>query len=65
MYGSLLAASKESFVLDNDLIGSVMRATRGIEVNEDTLAFEVVRDVCLAGPGHFLGHGQTLRTRSD
>lgn len=66
MYGSLMAASKESFVLDNDLIGAVLRATRGIEVNEDTLAFDVVRDVCTDGPGHFLGHGQTLgRMQSD
>ncbi len=66
MYGSLLAASKESFVLDNDLIGSVLRATRGIEVTEETLSFEVVREVCLSGPGHFLGHGQTLeRMQSD
>ena len=66
MYGSLMAASKESFVLDNDLIGSVLRATRGIEVNEDTLAFETVREVCTMGPGHFLGHGQTLgRMQSD
>lgn len=66
MYGSLLAASKESFVLDNDMIGAILRATRGIEVNEDTLAFDVVRDVCTNGPGHFLGHGQTLsRMQSD
>ncbi|TMV03378.1 methyltransferase [Ruegeria sediminis] len=66
MYGSLLAASKESFVLDNDLIGSVLRATRGIDVSEDTLAFEVIRDVCLGGPGHFLGADQTLdRMQSD
>ena len=66
MYGSLLAASKESFVLDNDLIGSVMRATRGFEVTEDALAFDVIRDVCLDGPGHFLGSDQTLgRMQSD
>lgn len=66
MYGSLLAASKESFVLDNDLIGSVLRATRGFEINEDALAFDVVREVCLEGPGHFLGSGQTLgRMQSD
>ncbi len=66
MYGSLLAASKESFVLDNDLIGSVLRATRGIDVSDETLAFDVVRDVCLNGPGHFLGAGQTLdRMQSD
>lgn len=66
MYGSLLAASKESFVLDNDLIGSVMRATRGFEINEDALAFDVIREVCLGGPGHFLGSDQTLgRMQSD
>ncbi|WP_305985688.1 trimethylamine methyltransferase family protein [Roseibium sp. MMSF_3544] len=66
MYGSLLAASKESFVLDNDLIGSVLRATRGFEINDDALAFDVIRDVCINGPGHFLGSGQTLgRMQSD
>ena len=61
MYGSLLACSLESFVLDNDLIGAVMRATRGIEVNDDTLSLETIKDVCIDGPGHFLGHDQTLQ----
>lgn len=66
MYGSLLGCSLESFVLDNDLIGSVLRATRGIEVTQETLALEVIRDVCVDGPGHFLGHDQTLgRMQSD
>ncbi|NOD95069.1 methyltransferase [Ruegeria sp. HKCCD4884] len=66
MYGSLLGASLESFVLDNDLIGSVMRATRGFEVSEDTLSLETIRDVCVGGPGHFLGHAQTInRMESD
>ena len=60
MYGSLLACSLESFVLDNDLIGAVMRATRGIEVTEETLSFDAVRDVCIDGPGHFLAHPQTM-----
>ncbi len=66
MYGSLLGCSLESFVLDNDLIGSVLRATRGIEVTPETLALETIRDVCVGGPGHFLGHDQTLnRMQSD
>ncbi|MYJ51379.1 MAG: trimethylamine methyltransferase family protein, partial [Gammaproteobacteria bacterium] len=66
MYGSLLACSLESFVLDNDLIGGILRATRGIEVTDETLSLEVIRDVCLNGPGHFLGHSQTLgRMQSD
>lgn len=60
MYGSLLACSLESFVLDNDLIGAVMRATRGIEVTEETLSFDTVKDVCIDGPGHFLAHPQTM-----
>lgn len=61
MYGSLLGCSFESFVLDNDLIGSVMRATRGFEVTENTLSLETIRDVCVGGAGHFLGHNQTIR----
>ena len=66
MYGSLLACSLESFVLDNDLIGAVMRATRGIEVSEEALSFDVIRDVCVDGPGHFLSHSQTMqRMQSD
>jgi trimethylamine--corrinoid protein Co-methyltransferase len=66
MYGSLLGCSFESFVLDNDLIGSAMRATRGFEVTENTLSLETIRDVCVGGPGHFLGHAQTInRMESD
>ena len=66
MYGSLLACSLESFVLDNDMIGSILRATRGFEVSPDTLSLETIRDVCVGGPGHFLGHAQTLdRMQSD
>lgn len=60
MYGSLLGSSLESFVLDNDMIGAVMRATRGIEVSAATLSFDTIRDVCIGGPGHFLGSAQTL-----
>ncbi len=66
MYGSLLACSTESFVLDNDLIGGILRATRGIEVDDNTLSLETIKDVCIDGPGHFLGHPQTLdRMQSD
>lgn len=61
MYGSLLGCSLESFVLDNDVIGSVMRATRGFEVSRETLSLETIREICIGGPGHFLGHDQTLQ----
>ena len=65
MHGSLMAASLESIVLDNDLLGAILRTVRGIEVNEDTLSFDVVRDVVM-GEGHYLGHPQTLsRMKTD
>ena len=40
--------SKEKLVIDNEILGMVSRAVRGIEVNEDTLAFEPIKN---AGPG--------------
>ena len=60
MHASLLGCCLESFVIDNDLLGSAMRTVRGIEVTEDTLSLEAMRQVCLEGPNHYLGHDQTL-----
>ncbi|HNB54038.1 MAG TPA: trimethylamine methyltransferase family protein [Anaerolineales bacterium] len=57
--GSLMGSSFEGFVIDNDMIGNVLRVVRGIEVNDETLSFDVIRDT-VYGPGHFLGHPQTL-----
>jgi trimethylamine--corrinoid protein Co-methyltransferase len=61
MHASLLGFCLESLVIDNDLIGNVLRTVRGIEVTEDSLSLEAIREVCVGGPGHFLGHRQTLR----
>jgi trimethylamine--corrinoid protein Co-methyltransferase len=60
MHASLLGCCLESFVIDNDSLGAVMRTVRGIEVTEDSLSIEAMREVCIGGPGHFLGHSQTL-----
>jgi trimethylamine--corrinoid protein Co-methyltransferase len=60
MHASLLGFCLESLLIDNDMLGSINRNVRGIEVNEDTLSLEVIADVCLAGPGHYLGNEQTL-----
>ncbi len=60
MLASILACSPEMMVIDNDLLGAVNRTVRGIEVNDDSLAIQVIKDV-IAGEGHFLGHEQTLR----
>jgi trimethylamine--corrinoid protein Co-methyltransferase len=59
MLGSLMALSLESLVIDNDLLGAVLRTVRGIEVNEETLSYKVI-DQVVQGEGHFLRNQQTL-----
>ena len=66
MHASLLGFCHESLILGDDLIGHALRCVRGIEVDDETLAVEQIREVCLQGPGHYLGMGQTLaRMQSD
>lgn len=59
MLGSLLSCSLEALVIDNDMLGSINRTVRGIEVNEETLSADLIAEV-VSGPGHFLGSPQTL-----
>jgi trimethylamine---corrinoid protein Co-methyltransferase len=61
MHASLLGCCFESYVIDNDMLGAILRTVRGIEVSEDSVSVEAIRNVCTAGPGHFLGHEQTLQ----
>lgn len=60
MHASLLGFCHESLIIGDDLLGQSLRCVRGIEVTEDSLSLETIRSVCLDGPGHYLGHGQTL-----
>jgi trimethylamine--corrinoid protein Co-methyltransferase len=47
-----LSVSLEKYVTDNEILGMVMRAVEGIKVNDDTLAFDLIKEV---GPaGHFI-----------
>ena len=59
MVGSLMGLSYESLVIDNDMLGAVLRTVRGIEVNDETLSVDVIRQA-IAGEGHFLRQDQTL-----
>ena len=59
MTASLLGCSLEAMVIDSEMISSVRRCMRGIEVTDDTLSVEVIEEI-VRGPGHFLGHDQTL-----
>ena len=60
MHASLLGFCHESLIMGDDLIGQALRCVRGIEVNEETLAVDQIRQVCMGGPGHYLGTEQTL-----
>jgi hypothetical protein len=54
-----LTASYDKLVIDNEIIGMVMRAVEGIRVDETTLAFDEIRKV---GPGgHFVSSRHTRR----
>ena len=66
MHASLLGFCHESLILGDDLIGHAMRCVRGIEVDDVTLALDQIAEVCMGGPGHYLGTDQTLqRMQSD
>jgi trimethylamine--corrinoid protein Co-methyltransferase len=43
-----LTVCYEKYVIDNEILGMVMRAVEGIKVNDDTLAFDLIKEV---GPG--------------
>ena len=54
-----LTASYDKLVVDNEIIGMVMRAVEGIEVNEKTLAIDEIKKV---GPeGHFVSSRHTRK----
>ncbi|WP_295314136.1 trimethylamine methyltransferase family protein [Roseobacter sp.] len=66
MHASLLGFCHESLILGDDLIGQALRCVRGIEVTDETMALDQMREVCIGGPGHYLGTTQTLgRMQAD
>lgn len=51
--------SYEKTVIDNEILGNVLRVIRGVEVNEETLAIDVIKN---AGPaGNFLDNRHTSK----
>ncbi|MGB0180734.1 MAG: trimethylamine methyltransferase family protein [Candidatus Puniceispirillales bacterium] len=62
---SLMAASLAAYIIDNDMLGAIIRASQMIEVTDETLAMDDIRNVVM-GEGHFLGQQTTLeRMNSD
>ncbi|HOX39141.1 MAG TPA: trimethylamine methyltransferase family protein [Candidatus Brocadiia bacterium] len=60
MMEQMLMASYEQCVIDNEIIGAAFRITRGLEVNDDAIALDVIREI---GPASsdYLAHEHTLR----
>jgi trimethylamine--corrinoid protein Co-methyltransferase len=61
MHASLLGFCLESLIIDNDMLGHCLRCVRGIDVTDEALSVDTISEVCLKGPGHYLGNEQTLR----
>lgn len=61
MHASLLGFCLESLIIDNDMLGHCLRCVRGVEVSDAALSIDTITEVCLQGPGHYLGNEQTLR----
>lgn len=55
---SELTLSPAQAVIDDDMLGYIMRYMRGVEANEDTLAVEVTRSVGIGG--QYLDHEHTF-----
>jgi len=57
------AGSMEMAVICDEILGNVLRILKGTDVNDETLAVEIIEEV---GPGgNFLGHKHTLKHIRD
>jgi trimethylamine--corrinoid protein Co-methyltransferase len=59
MLGSIMVASPEALVIDDEMCGAILRSVRGIELRPESLDLEAVERV-VTGEGHYLGEAQTL-----
>ena len=58
MLDQMMLTSYDSCVVDNEILGAAYHIARGIEVNPETLALDVIKSV---GPGgEYLSHEHTL-----
>lgn len=65
MHASLMGCAFESFVIDDDMLGGILRSIRGIEIEENDLLEDVIANV-VRGEGHFLGEADTFaRMKAD
>lgn len=62
---SLMGISYEAMVIDNDMLGCILRATNPVEINAKTMSASIIGNVATK-VGHFLGEADTYaRMHSD
>ena len=62
---SLMGASLEAYIIDNDMLGNILSAHTAIDVSPETLNLTAMQ-AAITGAGHFLGEAETLaRMNSD
>ncbi len=59
MQASLMGCAFESYVIDNDMLGCILRSIGPVEVSEATLSSQAIGEV-VRGEGHYLGRAETL-----
>lgn len=64
MQAGLMGCSFESYVIDNDMLGAILRSLAPIEVSEATVSPAMISEV-VRGEGHYLGHPDTYRRMSS
>jgi len=62
MAASLLGFSMEQLIIDidNDIIGAIQHTIRGLDVSDEVLSLDAIRETFLGGPNHFLVSNLTL-----
>jgi trimethylamine--corrinoid protein Co-methyltransferase len=60
MMEQMLLASYEQCLIDDEILGAAFRIVRGIEVTDEDIAFEVIRELGPAN-GMYLAHEHTVR----
>ena len=59
MLASIMAASPEALVIDDDMCGAILRSVRGVEMTDAAIDLDGIEAVA-TGAGHYLGERQTL-----
>jgi len=60
MLGSIMVASAEAMLIDNEMCGAILRSVKGVDVSPGMIDLDSIEHV-VSGAGHYLGEAQTLK----